>query len=110
METGVILVTFIYTKCTCTCIITLAKKYLQKYDLFQMRDLRAVGIKFWHVLYPKSSTALLRECKLLVTVLYHETFEINLVNLFNFKITFLFIYKVFFKINESKSQALLLQA
>ena len=28
-----------------------------------MRDLRAVGVKFWHVLYPKKSTALLRECK-----------------------------------------------
>ncbi|KAL4229934.1 Yip1 member 6 [Mactra antiquata] len=26
-----------------------------------MRDVRAVGVKFWHVLYPKSSTALLRE-------------------------------------------------
>ncbi|XP_045204146.1 protein YIPF6-like [Mercenaria mercenaria] len=26
-----------------------------------MRDLRAVGVKFWHVLYPKTSTALLRE-------------------------------------------------
>ncbi|KAH3855265.1 protein YIPF6-like [Dreissena polymorpha] len=26
-----------------------------------MRDLKAVGVKFWHVLYPKTSTALLRE-------------------------------------------------
>lgn len=26
-----------------------------------MRDLRAVGMKFWHVLYPKTSTALLQD-------------------------------------------------
>ncbi|KAK3100499.1 hypothetical protein FSP39_020990 [Pinctada imbricata] len=26
-----------------------------------MRDVKAVGIKFWHVLYPKQSTALLKE-------------------------------------------------
>ena len=31
--------------------------------LFQMRDLRAVGAKFFHVLYPKESKTLLRDCK-----------------------------------------------
>ena len=30
---------------------------------FQMRDVKAVGVKFWHVLYPKQSSSLLRECK-----------------------------------------------
>ena len=29
-----------------------------------MRDLKAIGVKFWHVLYPKQSKALLKECKL----------------------------------------------
>ena len=28
-----------------------------------MRDVKAVGVKFWHVLLPKQSSALLRECK-----------------------------------------------
>ena len=38
-----------------------------------MRDLRAVGIKFVHVLYPKESRALLRECELCVLRLGLET-------------------------------------
>ena len=28
-----------------------------------MRDVKAVGVKFLHVLYPKQSNKLLRECK-----------------------------------------------
>lgn len=30
--------------------------------LFQMRDLKAVGKKFVHVMYPRKSSALLRDC------------------------------------------------
>ena len=30
-----------------------------------MRDVKAVGFKFYHVLYPKQSKMLLRECKFL---------------------------------------------
>lgn len=30
---------------------------------FQLRDLRAVGVKFYHVLYPKEKSTLLKECK-----------------------------------------------
>lgn len=33
------------------------------YTNFQLRDLRAVGVKFYHVLYPKEKAALLKECK-----------------------------------------------
>ena len=29
----------------------------------KVRDLKAVGVKFWHVLYPKESRSLLRDCK-----------------------------------------------
>lgn len=31
--------------------------------VFQMRDLKAVGKKFMHVLYPRKSNALLRDCE-----------------------------------------------
>jgi hypothetical protein len=31
--------------------------------VFQMRDLKAVGRKFMHVLYPRKSNALLRDCE-----------------------------------------------
>lgn len=37
-------------------------KLMQKFS-FQMRDLRAVGTKFYHVLYPKEKKALLKECE-----------------------------------------------
>ena len=40
--------------------------HMQRYLLvFQMRDLRAVGTKFWHLMYPKEKKALLKECELL---------------------------------------------
>lgn len=29
---------------------------------FQLRDVRAIGNKFYHVLYPKEKTSLLKEC------------------------------------------------
>lgn len=31
----------------------------------QLRDIRAVGVKFYHVLYPKEKSSLLKDCKLL---------------------------------------------
>lgn len=32
--------------------------------LNQLRDVKAVGSKFYHVLYPKEKSSLLKECKL----------------------------------------------
>lgn len=29
----------------------------------QLRDIRAVGVKFYHVLYPKEKSTLLKDCK-----------------------------------------------
>jgi len=31
--------------------------------VFQMRDLKAVGMKFAHLVYPKKNSTLLQECK-----------------------------------------------
>lgn len=38
------------------------KRQIKVTSLFQMRDLKAVGKKFVHVMYPKKSSALLRDC------------------------------------------------
>ena len=40
-----------------------------------MRDLKAVGKKFYHVLYPRESRALLQECK------YLKNFNMHLISL-----------------------------
>lgn len=42
---------------------TSSKNELTWFLFFQLRDLRAVGVKFYHVLYPKEKAALLKECK-----------------------------------------------
>lgn len=36
-----------------------------------LRDIRAVGIKFYHVLYPKEKSSLLRDCASSVWLLLH---------------------------------------
>ena len=43
-----------------------------------MRDVKAVGVKFWHVLLPKQSSALLRECKF---ILFSGTGSFSLCNI-----------------------------
>lgn len=49
---------------TIVSIISLLNKSLfNRFSLFQLRDVRAVGIKFYHVLYPKEKSTLLKECK-----------------------------------------------
>lgn len=45
------------------CLVTLLITVHQVIFVFQMRDLKAVGKKFMHVLYPRKSNALLRDCE-----------------------------------------------
>lgn len=46
------------------------------YVLLQLRDLRAIGWKFFHVLYPKQSKLLLKDCKHCMFVfVFHCTVE-----------------------------------
>lgn len=39
----------------------------------QLRDIRAVGSKFYHVLYPKEKSSLLKECEIHTNVLSTPT-------------------------------------
>lgn len=52
----------------------------------QLRDLKAVGIKFWHVLYPKQSKTLLKECKYLRQLLINVVRRTQRENLCKLKI------------------------
>ena len=52
----------------------------------QLRDLKAVGIKFWHVLYPKQSKTLLKECKYLRRLLINVVRRTQRENLCKLKI------------------------
>jgi len=36
---------------------------MKTFNSYQVRDLKAVGNKFFHVLYPRQQTSLLTECK-----------------------------------------------
>jgi hypothetical protein len=60
--------------------ILLMKLCVITFDSYQIRDLKAVGNKFFHVLYPRQQTSLLTECESVKTTWLKQ----NSVNLFNF--------------------------
>lgn len=37
--------------------------FIANFFYLQLRDIRAVGVKFYHVLYPKEKSSLLKDCK-----------------------------------------------
>ena len=43
--------------------------YLFERDIFQKRDLKAVGRKFFHIFWPRHTKSLLRDCKCITTTL-----------------------------------------
>lgn len=42
--------------------------YLFEHGIFQKRDLKAVGRKFFHIFWPRHTKSLLRDCKCIVLV------------------------------------------